>query len=119
MAKEQINNQRADTSASMDSKLAAIKEIIFGQEQAELKHELDELKALILEQNSVIQSELKAARAQMEATMKSMDAEIDKKLEAHQKSTDKAIARVDKEKANRKALGKMLVNIGEKLMKDD
>ena len=99
-----------------DPKIDAIKQLIFGDNMIEYDQEFDTIKELIAKTKTEIESNLAEQNKNLTSDINSLKAALEKSIAALEKSTTKEMARLNDAKANRKALGKMLLNIGDKLM---
>ncbi len=92
-------------------KLLAIRDIIFGKEIQEYNQEFQELKALI-DHNK---EESTKAQQDILAKMKAMNQELTSNIESLKKKLSADIDNLSDAKADRRALGAMLEEIGKKL----
>jgi IMP dehydrogenase/GMP reductase len=106
MAKE-TKDQQVHEAAKLD----AIKEIIFGQNMREYEREFTELREYINNNLNAIDKEFQTVKKAMD----DMEKRLTSKMEAnHQKVMDE-LAKLDDKKLDRRKLGKMLMDIGEKI----
>jgi tRNA U34 5-carboxymethylaminomethyl modifying GTPase MnmE/TrmE len=111
MAKD---NEKTPAVDPQVSKLEAIKEIIFGQEKQDLDQKLNALREQVEQEHSSIRDEIAQLNEQVQAHLQRLEAATNQRFEQHQGE----LRRLDHEKAKREALGKMLIAMGEELMKD-
>ena len=95
--------------ASIDSKLDAIKDIIFGQEKADLEQRLTALEKSTDTRFNDSQAALADFRQEMEGRLQRLEERI---INQHKETLD-LIKSLQKDKADRKSLGDMLVKMGE------
>lgn len=93
------------------SKIQAVKELIFGTEIKNYEKEFQEIQDHLAEIEQKLVDESNARESAVQQLEKDMEARLDK-LEA---TLTKKIEELEDKKTDRAALGKMLVQIGEKL----
>ncbi len=114
MAENKTNNNGGQPAS--DPKIDAIKQLIFGDNMVEYDQEFDDIKNLIAKTKAEIENKIEEQNKSLSNDLKSLQATLEKSIASLDKSTTKEMARLDDAKANRKALGKMLQNIGDKLV---
>lgn len=113
MAKEQ--NTSPD-SLAYASKLDAIKDIIFGQEKAELSQELDKLREQAAQQDAALAKRIEMMENYFNQRLQALEENIVQRMEEQKNWIQQEINRIDNEKAHRVALGTMLIAMGEQLV---
>ena len=117
MADDKSKNSVAEPLKQVnDPKIDAIKQLIFGDNMVEYDERFDKLVAKLEKTQADLESKLAAQNQSLKDDIKALNDEMTKNITALEKSTSKEMTRLDDVKTNRKALGKMLQNIGEKLM---
>lgn len=108
-------NEDTAIKGSSDPKIDAIKQLIFGENMAEYDQRFDEA----IKELEIAKSDIETKRKELEDKMNSalivMENEFKSKMEKMEDMFSKQVANLEDKKTNRKALGKMLQNIGEKL----
>jgi regulator of sigma D len=99
--------------AAIDSKLEAIKDIIFGQEKADLEERLTQLEASTSKNFDNQQAALADLRQDMEARFQRLE---DRIISQHNE-TLQLIKGLQKEKTDRRILGDLLVELGKSVKK--
>lgn len=104
-------NKSADPAASEIAKIDAIKEIIFGQNMRQYDKEFNDLRDYINTNLNAIDKEFTAVRKAID----DLDKKLNAKMESNQQKLLEELAKIDEKKLDRKKLGKMLMDIGEKI----
>jgi len=110
MAKDTTTNDNL-TNASVDNRLAAVRDLIFGENMQQYQQHFDE-----------VYDKIDSLKGQADENLADLTSNLENKIEALQKSTeasiekltvdiDKKISRLDEAKADRKKLGKALEKI--------
>ena len=94
-----------------ESKLEAIKEIIFGENIKEYDHEFKKIKELILKHRQEIENHVAAVKKDIEEEIKQMKRDIDHAISDLQSE----LSALDEAKTNRQKLGDLLEELGKKL----
>lgn len=98
-----------------DAKLAAIKEILFGENIRDFEQEFAELKRILEEIHAEMKEEVANARNDLEMMVQSLEAENDKQHENLRSWADGEFTRLSDEKLDRSLLGDLLEDIGKKI----
>jgi Skp family chaperone for outer membrane proteins len=110
-----MSKQTDSTNGTTNSKLDAIKEIIFGQTMQEYDQRFSSLELMlqstIKEHSSATHKELKEIRRDIQ----SLKTEMEKELHELKKQTAKELAELRETKADRQALKKYLIQLVENL----
>ena len=123
MAKEKDNQAKA---TSVDPKIEAVKQLIFGDNMQQYDSEFNEIKALIKKTRTEIEQELNDTRDALNKlinqTKESLNTEVsdlrsdmNKKVTQLRSDMDESVADLDERKVNRKLLGTMLQEIGKQI----
>ena len=113
MAEDKTNNNKGQE--AVDPKIDAIKQLIFGDNMVEYDKRFDTLMDQIEKTKAAIEKKMDAQNQSLKNDLNELKTALEKSIDSLDKSTSKEMARLDDAKANRKALGKMLQNIGDKL----
>jgi len=100
-----------NSNSGIDSKLEAIKDIIFGQEKADLEERLTALEASTSTQFGDGKAALADFRQEVEGRLQRLEERI---INQHNETLE-LIKTLREEKADRQSLGDMLVQMGESL----
>ena len=99
-----------------DPKLAAIKEIIFGDNIKEYDKEFVHLRELIEHQRKEFDDTVKVVKVDFFNQFKELKKDLNADIKALQKKTLKVLQKVDKDNVvDKKRIGKMFEDIGKKL----
>lgn len=107
MAKDIKQNMDAAETA----KLEAIKEIIFGNNMREYEKEFAEIRDFINVNFTAVDKEIAIFKKHVD----DLEKKIFAKMEANHKELSEKIAALDEKKMDRRKLGKLLSDIGEKI----
>ncbi len=101
---------------STDPKLAAIKEIIFGDNIKEYDQEFTHLRELIEHQRKEFDDTVRAVKLDFLDQFNDLKKDLNADIKALQKDTLKIIQKVDKDNTmDKKRIGKMFEDLGKKL----
>ncbi len=107
-----MNNNKT----SMDPKLAAIKEIIFGDNIKEYNKEFTHLRELIEHQRKEFDDTVRAVKADFFSQFEELKKDLNADIMAVQKDTLKVLQKVDKDNTiDKRRIGKMFEDLGKKL----
>lgn len=107
--------EETTTTVNNDPKIDAIKQLIFGENMTEYDQRFDETLKSLEDAKAEIEEKRKEMDAKIQDTLNSMNKEFEKKMTTMETLFLNHIERLDDKKTDRKALGKMLQNISEKL----
>lgn len=117
---QDVNPSANNKKLNMDplGQLKQIKDIIFGPEMDDLVGRIDSLEEKLAEYQKVTGEELTQMNTDfgknLESTQANLEAQIEKAIEKFEKKTQS----LDQSQVKRKELGKLLVNLGEKFLKE-
>ena len=108
-----MSNQKKENPEMVqeDPKLLAIKQLIFGENMVEYDQRFNDTMEYLEKVKKELQDAIAAVESQLDQTAKNLR----KEAEDQNNALMNEIAKLEDKKADRKALGKMLQNIGEKL----
>jgi len=104
------------TSINNDSKLDAIKELIFGQNMVEYDQQFDKLNDKVNTNHDKLREDLKSMKDEMGLQLKEMNNEWKSELNKFRRSTEKILAKHESELLEKVKLGQMLVDMGNALI---
>ena len=113
MPKEQEQNKVVQN--ANDPKIDAIKQLIFGENMTEYDQRFEEALNSLEDAKVEIEAKRKEMDEKIHTTLDSMNEEFEKKMKAMEAVFQNHLDKLEDKKADRKALGKMLQNISEKL----
>ena len=113
MAKEQEQNKA--TVNVNDPKIDAIKQLIFGENMTEYDQRFEETLNSLEHAKVEIEEKRKEMDDKIHETLDLMNKEFEKKMKDMEVVFQNHLDKLEDKKADRKALGKMLQNISEKL----
>ncbi len=116
MANEEKIKATQNSGNIEDPKLAAIKEIIFGENIKEYDSEFKSIHKAIDDQNEALNNKLEALKADLNKVVTEMKESFSKQLDAFKEDTKENMSKMklDKKESD-KALGEMLIEVGKKL----
>ena len=98
--------------------LQQIKEIIFGGEMNDLLARIDSLEERISAQEKHSAEEMAQMKADFKADLEKAQADFNAQIEKVMKQLEQKTEKLESTKVQRKELGKLLANIGDKFLKD-
>ncbi|TMM59068.1 fructose 1,6-bisphosphatase [Maribacter algarum] len=104
-----------DKIESSASKIDLIKNLIFGETIQAYDKEFDALKKDILQKKKVLEDLVEEIRADLNTTMDSVSTDLNIRITELEKNLENKIEDIGEEVVNRKVLGKLLVELGEKI----
>lgn len=114
MKDSEIKNTGGMTGGQLDT----LREILFGQQVVKYDNQFDELIARIEQERREIDTKAAEMHLHFTQTIQALNETLSRRLEEHRAYTQQQLDRVDDEKTNRAELGKMLIQIGQKLIED-
>lgn len=103
---------------AVDPQIDAIREIIFGQNIRQYNEQFDHINVEIDKLRVELMEKLMQTRGELENMISDLREDTTQKLLALREHTDAEVARLDEAKADRRLLGTLLVEIGEKIRKE-
>jgi len=98
--------------------LQQIKEIIFGGEMNDLLARIDSLEERISAQEKNSAEEMAQMKADFKADLEKAQADFNAQIEKVMKQLEQKTEKLESTKVQRKELGKLLANIGDKFLKE-
>ena len=96
-------------------KIDALKEIIFGQDIKAFQKEFDELRSMIEGNSDRLNAGLSEAVANLEKRLEKLESTLNDRVAKMEERNSKQFDKLAESKMDRAKLGKMLVQLGEKL----
>lgn len=107
--------EKKGNNGMQDPKLDAIKQIIFGENMVEYDQKFTDVLNQLNEAKQQLESQIKDTEAEINKVIAAFKKDFENRSSKIESTLEKEITRLDDKKTDRKALGKMLQNIGEKL----
>lgn len=104
-----------DKVESSVSKIDVIKNLIFGDTIQAYDAEFEELKKDILKKKKVLDDLMEDVRAELNNTIDSVSTDVNIRITELEKNLDSRIEDLGEASVNKKMLGKLLVELGEKI----
>ena len=117
MSKNKPNNQSIDNTAEMPSKIDAIKQIIFGENMQAYDSEFEALKKDILSKKQELESLMDEVRKELLENIDNLSTDVNIRITDLENSFNDKADNLDDKKLDRKLLGELLMNLGEKISK--
>lgn len=113
--KEQVKNGVVASIDDATSKIAAIKDLIFGDNIQEYNHEFENIKADILKKKKELEAFIDDTKRELLQSIDSMGTDVNIRItELEDKLAEKADD-LDAKKIDRELLGNLLIKLGEKI----
>jgi len=104
-----------DKIESSTSKIDVIKNLIFGETIQAYDKELEELKKDILKKKQSLEELVEEIKSELHTSLDSISSDIDVRITELEKNLENRLDTLDKTAVEKKALGKLLVDLGEKI----
>lgn len=110
-----INKKEED--ALSKSKIEVIKNLIFGENIQEYNSEFDKLKKEILEKKKALEELIEEVRTDLKTSIDDVSTDVNVRITDLEESLTQKIEAVDSNIVHREELGKLLIQLGEKISK--
>ena len=114
MAKKN-NSQSAPQETDSSSKIEAIKNLIFGENIQQYNSEFETLKKEIDQQKETLENYIDEVRGELMQSIDSLSTDVNIRLTDLEDSLNEKTETLTENKVDRKELGKLLINLGEKI----
>ncbi|MFS4492665.1 fructose 1,6-bisphosphatase [Maribacter sp. 2308TA10-17] len=104
-----------DKIESSVSKIDVIKNLIFGETIQAYDSEFEELKKDILKKKKVLEDLIEEIRAELSTTMDNVSTDLNIRITELEKNLENKIEDIGEDTVNKKMLGKLLVELGQKI----
>lgn len=111
MEKKSEKSKAPDTNQEVDSRIAAVRDLIFGENIQQYNSEFEDVFNKIKALQNETQKNLGDSVANLENKLADLESLMDHKFQDLNEDLDKKLADLDDEKADRKKLGKALEKI--------
>ena len=120
MSKNQQNSgdQIAANSLESAQRLEAIKNLIFGENIQQIDQDFQSLKNLIDKRKEELDTYIEDTRKELMHTIDNLSTDLNIRITDLESNLDQKAALLEHKKVDRTMLGTLLVNLGEKIMKD-
>ncbi len=114
MAKK-LPSDNSNQDLAANSKIEAIKNLIFGENIQEYNHEFDTLKADITKKREELLAYVDDARKEIMTAVDNLSTDVSIRISDLEAALDDKVNDLDNRKVSRESLGKMLISLGEKI----
>lgn len=104
-----------DKIESSASKIDIIKNLIFGETIQTYDKEFEVLKNDILEKKKILEDLVEEIRTDLNTTLDSVSTDVNIRITELEKNLSDKIEDIETDKVNKKILGKLLIDLGEKI----
>lgn len=120
MSKNQTNENGAIVNESSESaqRLEAIKNLIFGENIVQIDQDFQSLKNLIDKRKEELENYIDDTRKELNSTIDNLSTDLNIRLTDLENNLNEKANELNHNKVDRKMLGTLLVNLGDKIMKD-
>ncbi len=108
---EELNGNSIDA----NSKIDAIKQLIFGENIQEYNTEFEAVKADILAKKEELEHLIDEVRSELTRSVDSLSTDINIRITDLENSIEEKLEALDDKKANRKLLSELFIKLGEKI----
>lgn len=109
------NNPQPQSQPAHDPQIDAIREIIFGQNIRQYNQQFEELEVRLAEFRKEMEGKIGVVKNELNQLIDNLREDTLQKLTDLRNHTDAEVARLDEAKADRRLMGNLLVEIGEKI----
>lgn len=120
MSKNQSKEEGNPAVNSLESaqRLEAIKNLIFGENIQQIDQDFQGLKNLIDKRKEELENYIEETRKELNHTIDNLSTDLNIRITDLENNLNDKAAMLDHKKVDRNLLGTLLVNLGEKIMKD-
>jgi len=111
---DQANTSIADPS----TKIEAIKNLIFGENIQEYNSEFDNIKNDILAKKQALENLIEEVRSELIQNIDNLSTDLNIRITELETNMENKLDDLDEKKVDRRQLGQLLVNLGEKIGKE-
>ena len=130
MAEDTNNTKAASKEANSTAKaeptrrnpihqLEQIKDIIFGPEMEQMNTAISDLQKNVLQQHEDMENRISALNAEFVESLTKLNNNLNESMEKMSNNLNTSIQQLKSEKTDRKELGKLLIQLGEQIMKEE
>lgn len=114
MSKKNIPNE-SNASLDSNSKIEAIKNLIFGENIQKIDGEFDTLKQAVDKQKAHLENYIDEVRNELMQSIDSLSTDVNIRITDLEDAINAKTEALDESKVDRKQLGQLLINLGEKI----
>ncbi|TQM40061.1 hypothetical protein BC670_0923 [Flavobacterium branchiophilum] len=120
MTKNTEKEKLAQPDHSLESaqRLEAIKNLIFGENIQQIDEDFSSIKQLIEQRKEALEDYIEATRKELLQTIDNLSTDLNIRITDLEQNLSDQVANLNHKKVDRATLGQLLVNLGEKIMKD-
>ena len=111
---DQANSNMADPS----TKIEAIKNLIFGENIQEYNSEFDNIKNDILAKKQALENLIEEVRSELIQNIDNLSTDLNIRITELETNMENKLDDLDEKKVDRRQLGELLINLGEKIGKE-
>ncbi|RNL84966.1 fructose 1,6-bisphosphatase [Sinomicrobium pectinilyticum] len=115
MSKEKNHPEANGASVDPTSKIEAIRNLIFGENIQEYNSEFESLKKDILQKRKELQGLIEDTRTELMQTIDNLGTDVNIRITELENSLQEKADTLDQNKVDKSTLGKLLIQIGEKI----
>ncbi|UGU17534.1 fructose 1,6-bisphosphatase [Sinomicrobium kalidii] len=115
MAKEKNHPETNGTSVDPTSKIEAIKNLIFGENIQEYNTEFEAVKKDITQKKKELEALIEDTRTELMQTIDNLGTDVNIRITELENSLQDKADTLDQKKVDRSTLGKLLIQLGEKI----
>lgn len=109
------SDQKDPRSSATNSKIDAIKELIFGEDIQSYNQQFSELKDIIENRRQELESYMDGIKQELVTNLDNLNTDMNIRITELEKALENRLDKIDGAKVDRKALGKSLESLGKKL----
>lgn len=109
------NDQQITDIELKNSKIDAIKDLIFGDNIAEYNHEFEAIKEDILKKKTALEELIASIQTELNQTIDNLSTDINIRITDLENNLDEKIENLNNKKVDRKQLGDLLIKLGSKI----
>jgi archaellum component FlaC len=107
-----------DNTNESQQRLEAIKNLIFGENIEQINTDFDTIKKLIEKRKEELESFIEETSKDLNTLIDNLSTDVNIRITDLEENLNEKIGVLDHNKVDRNSLGKLLVSMGEKIMKD-
>lgn len=109
------NGQEAVTEDTNNSKIEAIKNLIFGENIAEYNHEFEAVKTDIKKKKAVLEDLISTTKSELNQAIDNLSTDINIRITELEDKLEAKADELNEQKVDRKLLGDLLIKLGAKI----
>ncbi len=109
------SDQKDELLSATNSKIEAIKELIFGEDMQLYNQQFSEIKDVIESRRQEMESYMDSIKQELVTNLDNLNTDMNIRITELEKALESRLDKIDGAKVDRKALGKSLESLGKKL----